>query len=169
MTNLLCGLFFGLGGAVCHKTDDKTDGGGADPAETEARKGQNATDRFDDAIEVAGGTQSGGQGAQQVIKGGDQRKADDPVIDLLIVGEELAEQRQHQRLLRLQNAQAAQWDPAEQQQDDAKDDKGQKARIDADDQKNDRGDVENKLEQQHEHAVFVTGDDLFFHKKHLQT
>ena len=38
MTNLLCGLFFGLGGAVCHKTDDKTDGGGADPAETEARK-----------------------------------------------------------------------------------------------------------------------------------
>ena len=81
----------------------------------------------------------------------------------------LAEQRQHQRLLRLQNAQAAQWDPAEQQQDDAKDDKGQKARIDADDQKNDRGDVENKLEQQHKHAVFVTGDDLFFHKKHLQT
>ena len=41
--------------------------------------------------------------------------------------------------------------------------------MDADDQKNDRGDVENKLEQQHEHAVFVTGDDLFFHKKHLQT
>ena len=38
MTDLLCGLFFGLGGAVCHKTDDKTDGGGADPAETEARK-----------------------------------------------------------------------------------------------------------------------------------
>ena len=73
MTDLLCGLFFGLGGAVCHKTDDKTDGGGADPAETEARKGQNATDRFDDAIEVACGTQSGGQGAQQVIKGGDQR------------------------------------------------------------------------------------------------
>ena len=97
MTDLLCGLFFGLGGAVCHKTDDKTDGGGADPAETEARKGQNATDRFDDAIEVACGTQSGGQGAQQVIKGGDQRKADDPVIDLLIVGEELAEQRQQDK------------------------------------------------------------------------
>lgn len=97
MTDLLCGLFFGLGGAVCHKTDDKTDGGGADPAETEARKGQNAADRFDDAIEVAGGTQSGGQGAQQVIKGGDQRKADDPVIDLLIVGEELAEQRQQDK------------------------------------------------------------------------
>jgi pyruvate/2-oxoglutarate dehydrogenase complex dihydrolipoamide dehydrogenase (E3) component len=38
VTDLLCGLFFGLGGAVCHKTDDKTDGGGADPAETEARK-----------------------------------------------------------------------------------------------------------------------------------
>ena len=97
VTDLLCGLFFGLGGAVCHKTDDKTDGGGADPAETEARKGQNAADRFDDAIEVAGGTQSGGQGAQQVIKGGDQRKADDPVIDLLIVGEELAEQRQQDK------------------------------------------------------------------------
>ena len=57
MTDLLCGLFFGLGGAVCHKTDDKTDGGGADPAETEARKGQNATDRFDDAIEVACGAE----------------------------------------------------------------------------------------------------------------
>ena len=46
---------------------------------------------------MAGGTQSGGQGAQQVIKGGDQRKADDPVIDLLIVGEELAEQRQQDK------------------------------------------------------------------------
>lgn len=94
----------------------------------------------------------------------------DPVETLALErADVLAEQRQHQRLLRLQNAQAAQWDPAEQQQDDAKDDKGQKARIDADDQKNDRGDVENKLEQQYEHAVFVTGDDLFFHKKHLQT
>ena len=38
LTDLVCDLFFGLGGAVCHKTDDKTDGGGADPAETEARK-----------------------------------------------------------------------------------------------------------------------------------
>ena len=46
---------------------------------------------------MAGGTQSGGQGAQQVIEGGDQRKADDPVIDLLIVGEELAEQRQQDK------------------------------------------------------------------------
>ena len=66
MTDLLCGLFFGLGGAVCHKTDDKTDGGGADPAETEACKGQNAADRFDDAIEVAGGTQSGEIGRAHV-------------------------------------------------------------------------------------------------------
>ena len=106
------------------------------------------------------------------LGGGVERRAEgiDPVEALALErADVLAEQRQHQRLLRLQNAQAAQWDPAEQQQDDAKDDKGQKARIDADDQKNDRGDVENKLEQQHEHAVFVTGDDLFFHKKHLQT
>ena len=106
------------------------------------------------------------------LGGGVERRAEgiDEVEALALeCADVLAEQRQHQRLLRLEDAQAAQRDPAERQHDDAQDDEGQKARIDADDQKNDRGDVENKLEQQHEHAVFVTGDDLFFHKKHLQT
>ena len=106
------------------------------------------------------------------LGGGVERRAEgiDAVEALALErADVLSEEREHQRLLRLEDAQAAQRDPAERQHDDAQDDEGQKAHMDADDQENDRGDVESDLKQQHEHAVFVTGDDLFFHKKHLQT
>lgn len=72
------------------RPNDQTEHGGADPAETERRKRKICTYKVEHAIEVQSADNTARQACAEVIERGEEREADDPAVDALVMPEELS-------------------------------------------------------------------------------